>query len=271
MKREEIDMTIKNLDQFFDQASVKEADDLADIADSILPVLSKGPWQLPGNCLISEAGRKLVARDPDIGKSTLEQLVITETAYLTSEARKFISTHSSKEIVEEIFDTNDGIGRTHLALCIRAAKKQYLADVIYRFADDKHISFIEAAFYVKALQVCNELYFYMLDGHKRKKYYWTPEKVVLAEEMSPAPTKPKKKKPSGQKASMKLSQTMEDCPVCGSKAVMLRGGERGIQWQACCSDPEQQCVNYLLKPTWYKTEKAAVAAWKSMIKREKPG
>ncbi|MBQ6403357.1 MAG: hypothetical protein IJJ43_06340 [Oscillospiraceae bacterium] len=266
MEREEIDLTIKNLDRFFDQESVKMADDLADIADSILPILSKGPWQLPASCIISDEGRKLVARDPDLGKQTLEQLVITEKDLFDPKARSFIATHTPREIIDEVFDSNGGIGRTHLALCIRAAKQQYIADVVARFADDKKISFIEAAFYVKALHVCNDFWFVIQQGYKLKKYFWKPEPAIPTEEMSPAPVKPKKKKPSGAKATFKLSKDLPECPVCSSKAIMLRGGERGMQWQACCTDPEQKCENYLLKETWYPSEKAAVSAWKKIVK-----
>ena len=225
-----------------------------------------GRMILPRSVKITPEGRYIVEHEPNLEDSTLTALRDTDWELLSVEDRIRVSSFSEKQLAEYAFFEHGEIGLTHLTQCVSDNTDQTMAELVVRYATERHMSFLLAAILIKALSTQQSLFYYHVtphDGFKRVK--WEPKTVYIP----PDPLDPPAKKhrrvrkkpltaiPKPRKYDLPL------CPICQSPAKLYRCGSHGLFWHVCCLNPN--CENYIgLEPM--KTERKATIAWTAYVK-----
>ena len=224
-------------------------------------------WSLARGVAITQEGRKIVQGEPNIEPETLELLLQSDWDKLTDKQKRLYKNSNAKEIAEQTFFVNGEIGMIHLAQCIKEDLNQCMADLCARYADERRISFLAAAIFITSLTSVKALYYYEFsfeNGYRRVR--WQPRQMYIPPKIEMPPRKKQRRVRKKPLTSIPKPPEVDlaPCPLCGSKAVLVRCGQYSRLWHVCCTDPEETCENYTgMAPS--KFEKGASKAWNDYV------
>lgn len=218
-------------------------------------------FKLRNTTNITPRGRAIVEADPNLTNKTLAALIQSDRNLISDKDYTFATTHTKKEIVDEVFRKNQNIGFVHLGQIIRDNLQAPVAGIVEDYANERRLPYALAALYIHIAMQRGTIYYCKPDAH----YHFVPEPWVPVKYYAPPQAElPPDKSVAQKKYIKKASHVPElaNCPLCGDAVHIYRSGHNGLRWRPSCENP--LCKNFSGFPDSC-SETVAAETWKQYV------